>query len=57
MMDEAYRSARIYVRDNFAGLQRESEEGYAFAHATASLLSRSATRHWNNLPSRALTKA
>ena len=31
-MDEAFRVAHVYVRDNFAGTLRETDAGYAFAY-------------------------
>lgn len=31
-MEEAYRSAFIYVRDTFAGILRETDEGYSFSY-------------------------
>lgn len=31
-MDEAFRTAQVYVRDAFAGILRETDAGYAFAY-------------------------
>lgn len=31
-MNETYRTAYVYVRDDFAGALRETEDGYAFAY-------------------------
>lgn len=34
-----YRAAQVYVRDEFAGILRETDEGYSFAYNTAYLTS------------------
>lgn len=34
-----YRAAQVYVRDEFAGVLRETDEGYSFAYDTAYLSS------------------
>ena len=34
-----YRAAQVYVRDEFAGILRETDEGYSFAYDTAYLSS------------------
>ena len=31
-MSEAYRQATVYVRDRYAGMLQETEEGYSFAY-------------------------
>ena len=31
-MDEAFRTAQVYVRDAFAGILRETDAGYSFAY-------------------------
>ena len=36
-MDEAFRVAHVYVRENFAGTLRETDAGYAFAYDTSYL--------------------
>ena len=36
-MDEAFRTAHIYVRDTFAGTLQETDAGYVFAYDTAYL--------------------
>ena len=36
-MDEAFRTAFVYVRDSFAGVLRETDEGYVFQYDAAYL--------------------
>ena len=49
-MSDAYRTAYVYVRDDFAGTLRETEEGYAFEYDDAYLAQKDATNISVTLP-------
>lgn len=56
-MNEAYRTAYVYVRDVFAGSLRETDDGYAFAYDADYLAQPDATPVSLTLPLTANTYA
>ena len=51
-MDQAYRSAYVYVREKFAGLLRETDTGYSFVYDEKYLESDNASHVSLTLPMR-----